>query len=430
MGLINAKLSAYRRGLSRDMAAAHWHQIPVWAEMIGHISGMEGDYPRSVAYGAMRARQVRPTMKPIEVLTDFGYIGTRLEFEVPIYYPFVEDPVYGDNPATGTEEDRKFAYRRCIVNQVRKAVNNWDGVIGQLALNERMIMSIMKNNQKDLIDYNNRLQAYSPYDALTRGHSQNILASKAAGGFGNVLSQRSHPNFFAAGYGQATWSDVAATYETNVGTALDSLGNSATDYMSSKVITNAKIFAANLRITPTKVGQWDNIHVMIIHQAQWAQLQQDETFMKAAIALTQKEGTGTSIFTGVSSAYIYGGMLILVDNNAPGVWTSGDTDYSSTRGTVNYGNAQPIKNPLMTSDRKLAFIVGASAVMCGHIVPLGFKSQTWDYENKKSEASHTVIGYNRADIYDQDGFFGTAGNFKENVSSLIIATYSPNTPAW
>jgi hypothetical protein len=85
----------------------------------------------------------------------------------------------------------------------------------------------------------------------------------------------------------------------------------------------------------------------------------------------------------------------------------------------------------MASDRKLAFLVGQSAIMCGMARSLTFASETWDYDNKKSEASATTVGYNRSDIYDNDELFSaTAGLFKECTSSLEIATFSPNSPTW
>jgi hypothetical protein len=169
---------------------------------------------------------------------------------------------------------------------------------------------------------------------------------------------------------------------------------------------------------------------MIIHEAQAVQLFDDEEFKHTMTSLITKDGQGSPLFTGVVGAYLYLGVLILVDSNAPGIWTSGDTSYNSAYGTVNYGNPHPTANPLMNSDRKIAFLIGQSAVMCGMARALSFASETWDYENKKSEASNTTVGFNRSDITDNDGLFGTAGLFKENTSSLEVVTYSPNSPSW
>jgi hypothetical protein len=429
MPLLNDSLKAYRALLKKEMAAAQWYQIPVWAPMIGHIGGTEGKYPRSVPFGASKARTLKPTYKAIEVLTDF-YHGGGWTMDIPVAYPLTAEPIYGDNPALGNEEKRKWAYNQAIINQVRKPVLTRDGTMGELALTPKMVAQIMENAKDELVDFNTRFQAYAPYDALTKGYSRNILASKAAGGFGNVLTQKSHPNFYAAGYGQATWSDTPATYEANVVTALASLTNTATDYFGTPTIKNAKLFASQLRIQPTQVGPY-TAHVMVIHEAQALQLFADTDFKATMTNLILKEGSDSPLFTGVVGAYLYLGMLILVDSNAPGALISGDPGYDATKGLINYGNPTPLANPISQSNRKLAFLVGASSVMCGMARSLTFASETWDYDNKKSEASATTIGYNRSDIYDNDGFFSaTAGLFKENTSSLIIATYSPNTASW
>lgn len=429
MGLLNDRIRAYRSLLNNELKAAQWYQIPIWSEMLGFIGGIDGKYPQSVPFGATKARTLKPTFKPIEVLTDFQHQG-GWEMDIPIGYPFTEEPIYGDRPAMGNEESRKWAYNKGIINRVRKSALKRDGLMGEHALNAKLIMQIMEANKEEFIIFNQKFQGWAPYDALTRRFSRNILAAKALGGFGNVFSQQSHPNFYVAGEGPVTWSDTAATYETNVATALDTLSNTSTDKMSAKLIRNAELYAGRKRITATKVGDRAVKLCAIINDAQAAQLMEDTEFLNAHVALIQKEGTKSPLFEGALSAYLYSRTLILVDSNAPGVWTSGDGSYDSTRGTVNYGPSNPFSNPIMESDRKLAFFFGASAVMCGFAKSLGFKSMTWDYDSKEGEASDTIIGYNRSDIYDNDGFFGTAGNFKENTSSLIVATYSPNNPSW
>jgi len=429
MGLINDRLRAYRSLLNQKMKAAQWFQIPVWADMLGFIGGMDGKYPKSVPFGATRTRTLRPTYKPIEVLTDFQHQG-GWEMDIPIGYPFTEEAIYGDNPAMGAEEHRKWAYNKAIINRVRKSALRRDGLMGEHALNASLVMDIMKQNKEEFVEFNQKWQGWAPYDALTRRFSRNILASKQDGGFGNTFSQQSHPNFYVAGYGPVTFSDTPATYETAVATGLDSLSNTDTDKFKAQTIKNAVLYAGRKKITATTVGSMKIKLCGVISDAQAHQLYEDDEWKNNHIALTYKEGDKTPFFTGNISAYLAFGCLLIVDSNAPGVWTSGDDSYDSTRGTVNYGNSNPIANPIMESDRKLAFFFGASAVMCGFAKSLQFKSMDWDYGSKEGEASDNIVGYNRSDIYDNDGFFGTANNFKENTSSLIVGTFSPNNPSW
>jgi hypothetical protein len=75
-------------------------------------------------------------------------------------------------------------------------------------------------------------------------------------------------------------------------------------------------------------------------------------------------------------------------------------------------------------------LFGASAIACGYSDSLSFETETYDFKNKKDDAGVMVVGYSRADIMDEDGNYGEAGKFKENTSSLIIATYSPDNITW
>lgn len=424
MSVINDKLKAYRAGLKLEMKNSQWWQIPIWAPMIGHIAGMKGKYPESVPLGAVQSKTLRPTGMPIEVLTDLRHMGGH-ELDIPMILPLRKKAIYGDKNAEGQEEDRDWVYLRSIINQVRKAAKTRDGMMGELALHPKLVARIWKNMKDEFVDYNRRWQGYAPYDAAYRGHSDNILAPKADGGLGHVILQASHPNFYVAGQGKVTWSDTAATYESNVATALDNL--TSADVMNTQVIRNAKLLGGRHRITPVMVAGKKVTGVMVINDAQASQLFDDDLFTKVAVALVQKNGEDSPFLTG--EVYLWEGVLLLVDMNNPGIWTNGDSSYDSTRGTINYGVDNPMDNPIMETDRKLAIYFGASFILCGHTVPLGFKNRSDDYDNVRGEASYTVVGYNRADRYDNDGFLGT-GKFIENTSSLAIATYSPNTPSW
>lgn len=427
MSFINDQLKAYRTILKKEMAAAHWTQIPVWANLIGHIGGTDGKYPRSVPFGAAKNKTLRPTYKVIEVLTDFKHQG-GWDMDIPVAYPLTGKPIYGDNQALGNEEKRKWAYQKAVINQVRKPILLTDGLMGEQALDPKLVMQLMNQAKDELIDYNVRWQGYAPYDALYRGYSENILSSQADGGFGHVFSQKSHPNFYAAGVGKAVWSDTPATYETNVGTALGSISTTSSYQFSTKVIENMVKLASDHKIIPAIVGN-HKLYIIVINPSQAIQLRRDSDWKAAQVANTYKVGEMSKLFTGEIEG-MYAGALVIVDQNNPGVLVNGDSGYDSTRGTVNYGNENPLETPIHSADKKLAVLVGASAIRGGHAKSLTFASESWDYENKKSESSITIVGYNRNDIIDNDGFFGTAGNFKENTSSLVVATYSPNAVSW
>lgn len=427
MGQINTDLKMYRDALSQKMRKSQWYQIPVWGDMIGHIGGTnDHGYPRSVPYGSVAAKTLKPTGQVIEVLTDWTHMGGHA-IDVPIKLPLRKKPVYGDNQAEGNEEDQSWVYNRCLINQVRKPVKTSDGLMGDLALTPKMLMQIWDNMKDEFISYNQRFQAYAPYDAILRGFSDNILASKAEGGFGNTVKQKSHPNFYVAGYGRVAFNSDNDVYETAIKAQLQNLG--VEDKLSVQAIRNLQVYGGRHMIVPTTAGNYKVKGVLIINDAQMVQLASDPLFEKLHIALITKEGTNAALFTGAFEAHLLEGVLILVDLNAPGCWIAGDNDYKSERGIINYGNENPLEYPVHQSDIKLALYLGASAILCGHTVPLGFKSRTGDYENIKGESSFTVVGYTRADRYDHDGFLAPS-EFLGNSSSIVLATNSPNNPSW
>lgn len=429
MGLYTKDMAAYRSLLSKQMFGAHWHGESIFAKMYGHIGGADGkdgEYPRSVAFGSASKKLLTPTFKPIEVLTDFEHLG-GIDMDIPIHYPLVEEAIYGDIQAKGTGEQKKFAYVKAYINQVTKVFLTSTGLMGDQTLqNPSMIMKLMKNAQQDIITYHKAWQGYAPYDGFTRGYSRNVLAPVAKGGLG--LTQVSHPNFFVAGSGKATWSDTPATYETNVATILGQLTDTSSDHFSTTIIENMVAQASSLKIRPAELGGI-TAYVIVINPAQALQLKRDTKWVDAVKSLAVQKEELSRLFTGHIEGF-YAGALILTDLNAPGCRISGDDDYVTANGTVNYGNLNPIANPIDTANKKLAILFGASAIVCGHAKKLQFENELDDFGRKKEEAGFTILGYRRSDIYDMDGFYGTAGLFKENSSSLVCATYSPNSLSW
>jgi len=438
MGIWNDQIKAYRSLLAKQMVGAHWYGPSIFAKMYGHIGGADGDngeYPRSVPFGAAKARLLSPTFKPIEVLTDFSTMG-GWDMDVPIHYPLTEEAIYGDNEAKGRGEQKKIAYTKVYINQVTKVFKQSTGIMGDQALqNPSIIKKLLKNYQQDIIMFHQDWQGYAPYDGLTNRWSRNVYKALVDGGL--AITKQSHPNFYVAGSGKATWSDTPATYETNVANILGELADTETDYFSTAIIENMIAEASSLRILPAKLGKGDaEYYVIIIHPMQALQLKRDSKWYEAQKDANARNEEINRLFTGKIEGY-YAGALVLVDQRAPGAKISGDTDttiygeaYSSTYGTVNYGNINPIANPVDKSPRKLAFLLGASAVACGQAKKLQFESELDDFKRKTEHAGFATLGYARSDIYDNDGYFGTANLLKENASSLIVATYSPSQLAW
>src|SRR5690606_7452383 len=244
-------------------------------------------------------------------------------------------------------------------------------LMGEQAINPKKLMQIWKNVKDEIASINQRWQAYAPYDALYRGFSDNLFADPIN------ITQKSHPNFYVAGYGRVPFNSDNDTYETAIAAQLNNLGSD--DGLTVQAIRNLQIFGSRHMIVPTMAGDFKVKGILIINDAQMAQLSQDPLFEKLHIALITADGKNAALFTGAYEAHLLEGVLILVDINNPGVWISGDNNYSSSRGIINYGNVNPLEKPIHESDIKLAVYTGASAILCGHTVPLQFKNRTDDY---------------------------------------------------
>lgn len=423
MGQINNELLMYRAAKSKQLGFSQWYQIPVWNELIGFIGGKnEYGYPKSVPFGATATKQLKPTGKPIEVLTDFFHQG-GWEIDIPLLLPLRKKPVVGDDQALGKEEDRNWVYKKAYITQVRKPAKITDGAMGEFAIDPAYLKQMWDNLKTEFQHYNQRLQAYAPYDAIYRGFDDQLIRSKEL----PKCVQKSHPNFFVEGYGRVAFNSNNTTYETNIANVLQNM--SASDKFSMKTLRKMQMAASELMLVPTNAGNLLVKGIAILNDRQMAQLAEDPLFEKLHIALVTANGEKSPMFTGAYEAHLVEGVLILVDTNNPGIWMNGDTGYDSTRGVLNYGNENPLENPIHQSDIKLAIFMGASAILCGNTKSLQFRNETQDYGNIKSEASLTVIGYNRADRFDSDGFL-PANQAVTNTSSLVVATYSPQNISW
>jgi hypothetical protein len=129
--------------------------------------------------------------------------------------------------------------------------------------------------------------------------------------------------------------------------------------------------------------------------------------------------------------------LVIPDLKMWGVRATAD-DANITADTVEYGPALtatqrsagwPVGNwinALDTSNKKCAILMGASALSVGVGERMALKEDVEDYENIKGLGVDTIQSVVRNDIYDQDGKVAglTAGDFYQNTSSMVLASYS------
>lgn len=425
MGQFNSEVSMYRTALQKDFTMQEWYQVPVWGDLMGYVGGMnEYGYPTSIPYGAIKGRNVAATGKVVEVLLDWFHEG-GWDMEIPVLLPLVDPPKTGDEQAKGKGEDRRWVYRKAWITQVRKPVKVSDGAMGDMSINPKLVKRLLSRVKTDLEHYNKQIRLHSPYQAFYRGFDDQLIASQEL----PSCVQTTHPNFYIEGYGKVAYNAVNATYEGNIATLLGNLGTDDTFSMST--LRRLKMAANDLTIGMPTISVMGKpiTGVCILNDRQFMQLAEDPLFEKLHIALVTSDGEKSPMFTGAYEAHLVEGTLILVDVNNPGIWVNGDTGYDSTRGVLNYGNVNPIKNPIHNSDIKCALYLGASALLCGNTKQLKMEDEIDDFGNIKETASITTLGYTRSDNKNTDSKVATA-DFNPNTSSILCATYTPQASSW
>ena len=380
---------------------------------------------------------LEPTGKPIEVLRDFMSGG--VDMDIPVFYPLTGEGVYGDKQLLGNEEDQKIAYKRATVCQIRHGIKVVDNKMSKQALQDpRVQAELMKGGSNKLGDWYSRWIAYQPYMGFVEGAGMNQTATLANGGL--ALTRRSHPNFYTAGNGRITFSLTQDTYEASIKSGITGLTNTASDKFGTEVIKNM-VYAANRdhSILPINVGGM-NLYPIVIHSDQAYQLSYDTKWNNRMMYSIERILKKNPFFTG-KIAGIYEGALLFVDDYMPAIhtgssvtagWGRETSTHSTAASGVYYGVENPMSTIVDTSNYKLAILFGKSAITCGYGSQLGFETEEWDYRQKKTEGGDMIVGFERADIYDQDGDFdyNTGSKIYENGSSLIMATYSPSTLQW
>ena len=412
------QMQLFRRGLGKKMHKLVWY-YGKWAKVTGMIDVQK--FKQAGTYSG--ALTLRPSGKLIDVVRDFMREG-GLYMDVPISVPLTGQGRHGSANLEGHEEMRKVLTKKVAINQLRHAVQIQDNKMsGQTLQKPAIQMALMERGGEDLRDWFSRKLAFYPYFALFTGYSDNLTDAT----YGVNMSQKSHPNFYVKGWGArvAFSNTFDAAYETAVATALASLSDDPGDYFAAKSIRDMVYLASYHKILPMTINGQE-VYVIFIHPAQMRQLRRDSEWLEAQ-KFAGVRGQENQIFTGISEGYIYEGAYIIVDNTIPGVRIAGDTGYDATRGTVNYGSSLYMANPRDVSNRKLAVLCGAGAITAGYGSELAFNSRTADYGQFMGDGAGMILGMERADIIDDDNYFGNgAGAFYENSSSLVYGTWSPD----
>lgn len=382
------------------------------------------------------SKQVTPTDDPIQVWEDFSGKGGGISMMIPVKMTIKPRPVLGDDTLTLKGARNNFVYKTLRINQVRQAVNVKAGAFNEQKI-KLYVKDLMGQAQPQLTDWFRRYINTSMIKrGLLEGKSYELTASAP---FGRAISKMSHPNFYVTGSGWVTYSGGkpnSAGYEGSVQTALDTLDTA--DVMSLGLLRSiGSQLSRQKRILPSVVTSNGEYFICIITPAQQAQLEVDPLWQRITTHVLPREQDERLNWLLNGRTGVFGNLLFYTDVMGWGAHTNANPNgyvTAPTASTVAYGaedtgvgDFQDIGS-LDDSVFQLAVILGGGgALNVGIAKRLGFTAEELDHANIKEVGANMMCGAERGDLFDSDAQISgnTAGDFVENTSSAVIATYSP-----
>jgi len=419
----------YRKLLSSKVGKEAWQKGRL-GELIAWLD--YDKFKKTGIYSVVKGSKL-PGESVIHLVRDFKS-GRGAEIDIPILRPLTNMGVGGVQRLKGTGEKRKIFNQKLAINMRRHAVVVRETEMDELVLTNKAIqMAMLENAGGDLRDWFSRVFSFEGWYSLLCGYAHHLWDSGM--GLGTGYAQKSHPNFYVQGNGQVAWSTdytFDTGYEVNVATALAGLTDTSDDHFKLQSIRNIVYLSYKHKIQPiTYKGV--NAVLVAISSAQARQLKEDtewQAVYKEAGARTEKN----PLFTGGVEQYLIEGCYLFVDDTIPAALLTGDTGFSATYSTnglttgPQYFRTDFLENPRDTGARKLAVALGAGAILAGEGKGFRFTEEIDDHDQWHEQGGRMIYGMSRADIIDSDNYMGNgAGLFYGNHSSLVYATYSPDT---
>jgi hypothetical protein len=374
------------------------------------------------------------TGAPIEVHEEFVKMG-RTTLDIPVRNRLVESPVYGDKPLKGTGERAVLTFRTVTINYTRKAYNPPTGMSEQIV--RQFADDLVKNANTYLTEWWNDYHPGNFLLSYLAGASRDLIAPAAAGG--RAVSIVSHPHFFTAGAGECSYAagrPGTAAYEATVEAAINGVTDVASDRMSVGLIRNLVIEAARAKIMPIIMKNGFDFYPIWIDDSQWVQLQDDadwkDWMRRLPVDLINNPLANNAVaFIHGAAIYVDNRMFAAYTNAINANVTAGTVEYGPRPSAAELGKGLKIGNTITnrdTGDRKVAILVGQSSLSVGVGKRMEFTDLVDDHGFLVEIGINTIQSVVRNDIYDYDGLVSglTAGDFAENTSSLVVATYSPS----
>jgi hypothetical protein len=431
----NENTALYRKKTGKKIKLVAWDK-PIWTPLMGIQGGRESMFDESKILNRTVGLKPSATGMPIEVLPDFKFGGG--EMEIGVFYPLTGLGKSGAETLKGTGEKAKFALTKVPINQKRHAFLEQDSSMSkQVWIDKQIVEQLYNRSEAYLSDWWGRYIGVQIYLAALQGYSENIVSP--TGGIGR--QKQSAMNLYTAGAGRATFSTTHATYEAEVASHLNGLGDD--DVFNTEFINNLAVSAAMEHHVNPVMFEGLELLPLICHPYAYRQLQADTVYQDRHKNAGPRDYKANKLFTGKATE-VYENCLIFQDKTIPSARITGDADYSDARSTtadstgVCYGtedaNGNPdfMENPLDAGALRPCFILGQSSILCGVADNISFDKEEDDFGERVEIGTSLKFGVAAADIYDTDGqMANTAGNKRYENRSLVVGfTKSPNTISW
>jgi len=339
---------------------------------------------------------------------------------MPLMRRLKNEATIGDKQMLGSEETQKTETTEVRINVTKHAVRS----PGRASRQRSKKLKLFQQARPQLGQWYGLETDFEVYGALYEGVSRNVSAAKVDGGLGFTQDYTSHPNFYVLGIdnanapqGEVLFDDTPATYETNVGTAVNDMivaGAGAANAFSLQALDRLIPFIENNEIEPINVGN-DRMYVALLHTNTWQQAAEADAQWWKLLETIGVRGDENPIFTGAKGIY-KGQFIIHVSPHVHGVTRPSTTPVygTTTRHSV-----------FDTKDIKANLILGRGAVNMAMGEELQFNEETIDYGNFQGVQAHEIWGTARADWKSHEPVgLAPTGRQGKNISSLVFCTHS------
>lgn len=335
----------------------------------------------------------------------------------------LENPLAG--PARGGTDEPMQGYERFVTLEYMKIYYNEysQGVMSEkwgMNYNDLEYFNYYANQQPRLSKWFAEDEGKQYREALLERYAWPLEKT------GTALTQSYNPNIFVANttFGsQPTYSNTAATYRTNINTALaaaDTGTNGVNANIDLDYLLALEHYASNeKKINPVNINGAS--YVVLLPSTQYHKLRQDNNGQLGDIwtkvsCLSEMEQN----FPGVVGRV--GKLLIVEDQRYPTVTCT--NSYANNTHTTYYvepGNTDSRNKSIYAEDSNaswdIGFLMGEAAIIDWTVTPLHFEIESTEYGKKFGNSAFTERGIQLGATYDTD----TATNLNiKNFGSIAL----------